>query len=63
MSEISLENVSTKVLVDELKRRQGVSIVSVGPEEGYELMVGNADEGQLSEYSDDGPAIILIIID
>lgn len=52
-----LKNVSTKELVNELERREGVEKIAVNPYETYSIIAN----GQT--ISDEGPVVILKIVD
>ena len=54
---MDLSNISTRELVEELKKREGVETVEVAPYEDYRFSVG------AREISDQGPAVLLRIWD
>lgn len=54
---MELKNVSTKRLVEELEKREGVELLSIGPYEPYSITAN----GQT--INDGGPAVILRIWD
>jgi len=65
----TLANISTKDLVDELSKREGVKELTVMPVEGvYQIRIGTPDEDDryppkwIQELGN-GPARILVVID
>lgn len=59
--DVDLKNVSTRDLVEELKKREGVETCGISLEESYSLEVDH--NGYHDTYVDEGPAIILIVTD
>ena len=59
--DVDLKNVSTRDLVEELKKREGVETCDISLEESYSLEVDH--NGYYDTYVDEGPAIILIVTD
>ena len=59
--DVDLKNVSTRDLVEELKKREGVETCDISLEESYFLEVDH--NGYHDNYVDEGPAIILIVTD
>ena len=55
--DFDLSTVPTCVLVEELRKREGVDSVNVEPYEPYSITVGN------KKATEQGPAIILTVID
>lgn len=58
-----LENISTKDLVEELKKRMGVETFVVGVEDRYLLHLIYPEYHGCGTRSEEGPATILIITD
>ena len=54
---MELKNVSTKKLVEELAKREGVELLSVEPYEPYSITAGR------QTVNDSGPVVILRIWD
>jgi hypothetical protein len=62
---MSLSEVSTQELVDELARREGVEVIALNDEEMYEIEIYDANETSEATESrgELGPARILIVTD
>lgn len=58
---VDLKSVSTRDLVEELKKREGVETCDISLEESYTMEVDH--NGYCDTYMDEGPAIILIVTD
>ena len=69
VEQATLASISTKDLVDELSKREGVEELNVAPVEGvYQIRIGTPDEDdryppKWRQKLGDGPARILVVID
>lgn len=62
---MDFKKVSTKELVDELRKRDGVDGFFIEPSESYEIISGHdlADDAIKAVRNDTGPTTILIVTD
>jgi hypothetical protein len=58
-----LKDYSTRELVEELRKREGVEAADVDPYVKYEVIVGEDGDNPGYRKGDTGPAVLFIVID
>lgn len=60
---LDLSKIATCKLVEELRKREGVKTIDIQPYVGYEISVAADGDDSGNYVNDNGPAVLMVVID